>query len=107
MVSIFIFAANRVYISTFIHFNQEGKKINAFLFLFFVIAESLVFQTMLNGKFNESTEGEISIEDFDFDVVEQMVEWLYVGKAPRMREMADDLLRISEKVNLLQSEKNF
>lgn len=46
----------------------------------------------------ESADCVVKIMDFKFDVVEQMIIFLYTGGAPKMNTMAENLLKIAEKV---------
>ncbi len=73
---------------------------NLFVFCFNV-GESPVFKAMLEADFKESNQSIIRIDDFDYDVVMQMLEYIYTSKAPKIDEMADRLLAIAEKVRLI------
>lgn len=53
---------------------------------------------MLEADCKESNQSIIRIDDFDYDVVMQMLEYVYTSKVPKLYEMADQLLTIAEKV---------
>lgn len=50
------------------------------------------------SKFEESTSGKIEITDFDYEVVLQMLEFVYTGTASKLPDMAEELMRIADKV---------
>lgn len=54
---------------------------------------------MLETDCKESNQSIIQINDFDYDVVMQMLEYVYTSKASKIDEMADRLLMIAEKVH--------
>lgn len=61
--------------------------------------KSPVFRTMFISGLEESSSNELTIEDFSFEVVEQMIEALYKGKPSKLNSMAKQLLEISNKVS--------
>lgn len=54
---------------------------------------------MISSGLIESSANELFIEDFDFEVVEQMIEAVYKGKPSKLDSMAKKLLEISNKVS--------
>ncbi len=51
------------------------------------------------SKFEESTTGEIKIDDFEYEVVLQMLKYVYTGTASKLLEMPVELMRIADKVS--------
>lgn len=67
----------------------------------FILSRSPVFDAMLNEHdTKEAQDGEISITDFDHDVVLEMVRYMYCDEIPKLKEMALDLLVASDKYDL-------
>lgn len=60
---------------------------------------SPVFKAMFISGLKESSANELLVEDFDFEVVEQMIEAMYKGKPSKLNSMAKKLLEISNKVS--------
>ncbi|XP_037033462.1 speckle-type POZ protein-like [Bradysia coprophila] len=61
---------------------------------------SPVFNRMLQANFKESAECEIVITDFAYEVVMEMVRFMYTGKTAEINGMAMDLLKMAEKYEL-------
>lgn len=58
------------------------------------------FKTMFDpqSKYAESISRKIVVTDFEYEVVLQMLEFIYTGKAPKMAEMTAELMKIADKV---------
>lgn len=77
---------------------HNDHKITASFVFSFNVDGSPVFKAMLEADCKESNQSIIRIDDFDYDIVMQMLEYVYTSKAPKIYEMADKLLTIAEKV---------
>lgn len=62
------------------------------------IARSPVFDAMLKHNMKEREQNKITIQDVDHKVLEEMLRFIYTGKAPQLGNMADALLAVAEKV---------
>lgn len=63
-------------------------------------ARSPVFAAMFQHEMKELTKNRVIITDFEPGVVEEMLIYIYTGKAPNLQAMANDLLSIADKYNL-------
>ena len=50
----------------------------------------------------EKEENEVIIKDIDSDVFEEFLNFLYLNKLSKMEEMAEQLLYVSDKYNVIQ-----
>jgi len=66
----------------------------------FLSARSSVFRAMLDTPMLESAHSTIEIPDFDEQVVQGMLEFIYTGEVKDLKDMADDLMQIGEKYDL-------
>ena len=48
----------------------------------------------------------MEIRDLEQPVMQEMLEYMYTGKAPNLDKMADDLLSAADKVNMGQAPTN-
>ncbi|KAG4070906.1 hypothetical protein HA402_011132 [Bradysia odoriphaga] len=65
-----------------------------------LICHSPVFKTMLSTDWEESSTNEIRINDFNYETVMQMIEFMYTSKASKLAEMPESILEISQKTDL-------
>lgn len=70
------------------------------LLLSTLLGHSDVFSKMLSEGFMEGTKREITFTDFKFEVVEQMVEYIYKGTITNIENSPSELLKIAEKVRI-------
>lgn len=70
------------------------------LLLSTLLGQSDVFSKMLSEGFMEGTKSEITFTDFKFEVVEQMVEYVYKGTITNIENSPSELLKIAEKVRI-------
>lgn len=73
----------------------------------FLLGQSKVFETMLSGKFKEGDEKEVRIEDCGFEVVEQMIEYMYTGNVTGIGKAPQELLMLAERVKTYFLNSNF
>lgn len=71
-----------------------------YLLLSTLLGQSDVFKKMLSGKFVEGIDKKITIPDFQFEVVEQMVEYVYKGTITNIESSPSELYKIAEKVRI-------
>lgn len=64
--------------------------------------QSPVLEKMFQNKFKESSENRMNIKDFEYDVVMQMLEYLYTGKARKLNEHAEKLLTVADMVSIFR-----
>lgn len=77
---------------------KDDKEIKAHNF---ILSRSKVFDVMLNAHdTKEAIEGVIKITDTDFDVLNEMIRYLYCDEAPQLEEMALDLLTVANKYDI-------
>lgn len=67
---------------------------------FLYLARSTVFAAMFSHQMQESKENYIKIADFNGNVVEEMLRFIYTGKAPNLHELNEDLLVAADKYAL-------
>lgn len=70
-----------------------------------LLARSRVFSAMLKLPMKESLENIIAIEDFNQDVVAEMLRFIYTGDAPKLSEMSEDLLAVADKYGIARLKK--
>ena len=63
-------------------------------------ATSPVFAKMLEHQMQESLNNRIEIKDIDSDVLKEMLVYIYTNQVPKMDEMANDLLYVTDKYQL-------
>lgn len=61
-------------------------------------ARSRVFRAMFQHNLVESQESRAEVPDLDADVLEEMLNFIYTGRSPRLQDMADALLVAADKV---------
>lgn len=61
---------------------------------------SPVFDAMLSSDMQESRQNVINIVDFDYEVVQEMLTYIYSDTAPNMHKLADRLLIAADKYEL-------
>ncbi|XP_062715283.1 speckle-type POZ protein [Aedes albopictus] len=66
-----------------------------------LVAHSSVFRAMFNSDMKESSTNRVEIDDLDYEVVEQMLHFIYTDKAPKVHLMADRLLGAADKYDLV------
>lgn len=63
-------------------------------------ARSPVFSAMFASDMEERLRGRVEIPDIDFDVLKEMLSYIYTGCAPNMGKMAEALLAAADKYDL-------
>jgi speckle-type POZ protein len=77
---------------------KDNKEIKAHSF---ILSRSKVFNAMLNAhNTKEAQQKTIKIEDISFEVLNEMIGFMYYEKAPRIEEMAIDLLIAADKYDV-------
>lgn len=76
----------------------EGREIRAHKLI--LAARSPVFAAMFEHKMKESKLGRVEITDCDFEVFNEVVEFIYTGRAPKLNDMAEQVLRAADKYDL-------
>ncbi|XP_077544716.1 speckle-type POZ protein-like [Haemaphysalis longicornis] len=76
----------------------EGREIRAHKLV--LAARSPVFAAMFEHKMKESKLGRVEITDCDFEVFNEVVEFIYTGRAPKLNDMAEQVLRAADKYDL-------
>lgn len=67
----------------------------------FVLSRSKVFDAMLNVHNTEEAQTKtIKITDFDYDVLVEMIRYMYTDEIPKIKEMACQLLLAANKYDL-------
>lgn len=62
-------------------------------------ARSPVFAAMFkNNDFLENEKGQVKIDDFNGDVMESLLDYLYTAKSEKLHEKAEDVLQVADKV---------
>lgn len=64
-------------------------------------ARSPVFSAMLEPHTEEAQKGEVYYDDIDYDVMREMLYYMYSGKAPKLQQMALDLLAVADRFQLI------
>ncbi|KAL5509121.1 hypothetical protein EMCRGX_G004415 [Ephydatia muelleri] len=59
-------------------------------------ARSPVFSAMFEHKMEESRKNHVEISDLDQEVMQEMLAYIYTGKAPNLKKMADSLLSAAD-----------
>jgi len=63
-------------------------------------ARSPVFAAMFEHEMEEKKQNRVEIVDMDKDVLNEMLKFIYTGKATNLEKMADDLLAAADKYDL-------
>eukprot|EP00731_Ephydatia_muelleri_P032783 Em0024g327a len=63
-------------------------------------ARSPVFSAMFEREMEESRKNRVEISDLDQEVMQEMLAYIYVGKAPNLKKMADSLVSAADKYAL-------
>eukprot|EP00731_Ephydatia_muelleri_P032775 Em0024g319a len=63
-------------------------------------ARSPVFSAMFEHEMEESRKNRVEISDLDQEVMQEMLAYIYVGKAPNLKKRADSLLSAADKYAL-------
>ncbi|KAL5510518.1 hypothetical protein EMCRGX_G006078 [Ephydatia muelleri] len=63
-------------------------------------ARSPVFSAMFEHEMEESRKNRVEISDLDQEVMQEMLAYIYTGKAPNLKKMADSLLSAADKYAL-------
>lgn len=63
-------------------------------------ARSPVFAAMFKHEMAESKQNRVTIQDVDYDVLREMLMYIYTGKSPNLESMAEDLLALADKYDL-------
>ena len=63
-------------------------------------ARSSVFAAMFEHEMKENQQNRVTIEDIDYDVLREMLAYIYTGKSRNMEKMASDLLVAADKYNV-------
>ncbi|KAL5510530.1 hypothetical protein EMCRGX_G006090 [Ephydatia muelleri] len=64
------------------------------------VARSPVFSAMFEHEMEESRKNHVEISDLDQEVMQEMLAYIYTGKAPNLKKMADSLLSAADKYAL-------
>ncbi|KRZ02046.1 Protein maternal effect lethal 26 [Trichinella zimbabwensis] len=64
-------------------------------------ARSTVFAAMLTHQTHETQMGRLVIPDFDFEVISELVRFIYTGRCRRLKELSHDLLVVADKYRVL------
>ncbi|KAL5510493.1 hypothetical protein EMCRGX_G006049 [Ephydatia muelleri] len=75
--------------------NHEFKAHKAVL-----AARSPVFSAMFEHEMEESRKNRVEISDLDQEVMQEMLAYIYTGKAPNLKKMANSLLSAADKYAL-------
>lgn len=59
-----------------------------------------VFAAMFVHEMKEERKGRVEVTDCDFEVLREVVEFIYTGRAPRVNEMAEKVLAAANKYDL-------
>ncbi|XP_064455419.1 speckle-type POZ protein-like [Ornithodoros turicata] len=75
-----------------------GKKIHAHKLV--LAMRSSVFRAMFANDMKEKRESEVTLEDTDAALVEEMLTFMYTDSAPNIKSMATDLILMADKYDL-------
>uniref|UniRef100_A0A914HFR4 BTB domain-containing protein n=1 Tax=Globodera rostochiensis TaxID=31243 RepID=A0A914HFR4_GLORO len=64
-------------------------------------ARSPVFSAMLEPHTEEAQKSEVYYEDIDFEVMREMLFYMYSGRSPMLQQMALDLLAVADRFQLI------
>jgi len=78
--------------------NEGGREFHCVKAL--LVARSQVFAAMFEHDMEESKHNRVEVKDVDSEVMDQMLRFIYTGKAPELERMAADLLAAADKYAL-------
>jgi hypothetical protein len=82
-----------------VQFIVKGKKIGAHLAI--ISAASPVMAAMFqSGNFRESSTRSVQVNDFEPEIFQKMLRYMYTGVAPDMLQHLEDLFRIADKYHV-------
>lgn len=64
-----------------------------------MLARSAVFKAMFEHNLTEQQQNRVIIEDIDYDVVKEMLRFMYTATAPNLTPLVDGLLIAADKVS--------
>ncbi|XP_062537353.1 speckle-type POZ protein-like isoform X1 [Armigeres subalbatus] len=67
---------------------------------FMLASQSIVFEAMFESDMREKQESRIIISDLEYEVIEQMLLYMYTSKVPKLKSLADRLLVAADKYAL-------
>ncbi|KAH9364555.1 hypothetical protein HPB48_017720 [Haemaphysalis longicornis] len=76
----------------------EGQEIHAHKGI--LAARSPVFAAMFKHEMKENELDRVQITDCDFEVLNEVVDFIYTGRAPKLDEMAEEVLFAADKYDL-------
>lgn len=76
----------------------QGKEIHAHKVV--LAARSPVAAAMFQHEMKEEKEGRVEITDCDFEVLHQVIKYIYMGRAPKLDQMAEKILVAADKYDL-------
>lgn len=76
----------------------QGKEFQAHKAI--LAARSPVFHAMFEHEMEEKKANRVEIKDVEYEVLREMLRFVYTGKAPNLERMADDLLAAADKYAL-------
>ena len=89
----------------------EGREFHCVKSL--LVARSQVFAAMFEHDMEEAKHNRVDVKDVDSEVMDQMLRFIYTGKAPDLERMAAELLAAADKyaldrlkVNIFRSRLN-
>lgn len=95
-------------INFYVFFKTQGK------FFFFstlsnfeIPARSSVFASMFTADMSESNKNIVIINDFEFDVMQELIRFIYTDQVENMKELATSLLLAADKVSFRWNPNNF
>lgn len=65
-------------------------------------ARSDVFAAMFEHEMEESKLNRVVIKDIDYNVLKDMLKFMYTGTAPNLDKMSSDLLAVANKVQQMK-----
>ena len=65
-----------------------------------LVARSQVFAAMFEHDMEEAKHNRVEVKDVDSEVMDQMLRFIYTGKAPDLERMAAELLAAADKYAL-------
>ncbi|GMT12644.1 hypothetical protein PFISCL1PPCAC_6389, partial [Pristionchus fissidentatus] len=77
---------------------NEGREIDCHRMM--LAARSPVFQAMLEPHTDESRKGRVVIQDIDYEVMQELLHFIYTGKSPNLSSYALDLLAVADRFQL-------
>jgi hypothetical protein len=65
-----------------------------------LVARSPVFKAMLESHTEEAKNNKVIYEDIDYDIMHEMLHYMYSGQSPNLQSMALDLLAVADRFQL-------